>query len=76
MDTATASVGPVPGTTWLITGTASAAMTATDSTHDGVTMIGTPPTEPMGTPPEPFARRRDGRDRRGSEGGSGGTPEG
>ena len=40
----------VPGTTWEMTGTPSAAMTATDSTQDGATTIGTPPIRPSRKP--------------------------
>ena len=78
---------PVPGTTWVITGTPNAAITTTESTQDGVTMIGTPPIDPRVTPAELLNRRWDecgddrsaggvGRARRGSDRGSGGTPEG
>ncbi len=49
-ETATASPVLVPGTTCEMTGTPSAAMTATDNTQDGATTIGTPPIRPSGKP--------------------------
>ena len=74
---------PVPGTTWVITGTPNAAITTTESTQEGVTMIGTPPIDPRVTPAELLNRRGDdrsdrgaGRGRRGTGRGSGDTPEG
>ena len=71
---------PVPGTTWEITGTPNAAITATDNTQDGATTIGTPPIRPevmpgAVEPPRDAARLGRGpRARVGSE--SGGPPKG
>jgi len=73
---------PVPGTTWVITGTPNAAITTTESTQEGVTMMGTPPIDPSVTPAELPNRRGDDRAApdvgrgRGSGRGSGCTPEG
>ena len=50
IETTIARPVPVSGTTWVITGTPSATMTATDATQDGATTIRTPPMLPRPNP--------------------------